>query len=341
MLVQSKTLTVADPAFRAAVADVQRTLGQYPKVHNLRAPSRRTAQGQISKDGHAVMIQYTPAGTYEEASKYIDTLGAAVEKVDTRHAGVTLESVGVSTDKAFDAEVQGGLGKVGLISITLTIIILMVVLGSLVAALIPLLVGLTSVIATFGLIAFASQGIAASKDINEVILLVGLAVGVDYSLFYMRREREERAAGRGESAALAAAAATSGHAVLVSGFTVLIAMAGMFLSGDATFMSFSVGTMLVVAVAMLGSLTVLPAVLSRLGDNVERGRVPFLQRKRRTPARARSWAGSSSACCAIRSSPRSAPPPSCSSWPPRRSICTPRRRGWRASAARRWIRSRS
>jgi hypothetical protein len=207
VLVQSKTLTAADPAFRAAVADVQRTLRQYPKVHNLRAPPLDGPHtGQISKDGHAVLIQYTPVGTYEEASKYIDTLGAAVEKVDTRHAGVTMESVGLSTDKAFDAEIQGGLGKVGLISITLTIIILMIVLGSLVAALIPLLVGITSVIATFGLIAFASQGIAASKDINEVILLVGLAVGVDYSLFYMRREREERAAGRGESAALAAAA---------------------------------------------------------------------------------------------------------------------------------------
>ena len=116
----------------------------------------------------------------------------------------------------------------------------------------------------------------------EVILLVGLAVGVDYSLFYMRREREERRAGRSESAALAAAAATSGRAILVSGITVLIAMAGMFLSGDKTFMSFSVGTMLVVAVAMLGSLTVLPAILSKLGDRVEKGRIPFLHRLRRT-----------------------------------------------------------
>ena len=248
----------------------------------------------------------------------------------------------MSTDKAFDAEVQGGLGKVGLISITLTIIILMVVLGSLVAALIPLLVGLTSVIATFGLIAFASQGIAASKDINEVILLVGLAVGVDYSLFYMRREREERAAGRGESAALAAAAATSGHAVLVSGFTVLIAMAGMFLSGDATFMSFSVGTMLVVAVAMLGSLTVLPgrALQARRQGRARSDPVPPAQAPRR---RREQGPGRDPRPRAAPSGHRHdrAPPPSCSSWPPRRSICTPRRRGWRASAARRWIRSRS
>ena len=94
-----------------------------------------------------------------------------------------------------------------------------------------------------------------------MILLIGLAVGVDYSLFYLRREREERAAGRSEGAALEAAAATSGRAVLISGMTVMIAMAGMFFSGDKTFMSFAIGTMMVVAVAMLGSLTVLPAVL--------------------------------------------------------------------------------
>jgi uncharacterized membrane protein YdfJ with MMPL/SSD domain len=292
VLVQSKTLTVRDPAFRAAILDAMHVLRSFPQVHGLRAPPvDGPHKGMISKDGHSVLIQYIPRGTYNEAVTYIDTIDAAVEKADTRHSAVTMESVGLTTDKALDAEIQGGLGKAGLVSITLTIIILMIILGSLVAASIPLLVGLTSVLATFGLVAFASQGIAASENINEVILLVGLAVGVDYSLFYMRREREERAAGRSETAALEAAAATSGHAVLVSGVTVMIAMAGMFLSGDATFMSFSVGTMIVVAVAMLGSLTVLPAVLSKLGDRVEKGRVPFLQRKRRIAGESKVWGG--------------------------------------------------
>ena len=133
----------------------------------------------------------------------------------------------------------------------------------------------------------------------EVILLIGLAVGVDYSLFYIRREREERAAGRSERAALEAAAATSGRAVLISGITVIIAMAGMLLSGDKTFMSFAIGTMIVVAVAMIGSLTVLPAVLSRLGDQVEKGQIPFLHRRRKRP-RAASGARSSTASCATR-----------------------------------------
>ena len=123
----------------------------------------------------------------------------------------------------------------------------------------------------------------------EVVLLIGLAVGVDYALFYIRREREERRAGRSEGAALEAAAATSGRAVLVSGMTVLIAMAGMLFSGDQDFKSFAVGTMIVVAVAMLGSLTVLPAVLSKLGDRVEKGRIPFVHRLRRHKGESRVW----------------------------------------------------
>jgi uncharacterized membrane protein YdfJ with MMPL/SSD domain len=280
VLLQSKTLTIKDAPFRAAVRDAEATLGAYPEVTQLKSPLGAGSQGLVSEDRHAVMIQYVPKGAQEDVELYIDKLVAAVDKVDARHAGVDLESVGASTDKALDAEIASGLGTAGMISIPLTIFVLMLVLGSLVASLVPLAVALSSILATFGLVGVASQAIPASENIMEVVLLVGLAVGVDYSLFYMRREREERAAGRSEGAALQAAAATSGHAVLVSGMTVLIAMAGMFLSGDQTFMSFSVGTMLVVAVAMLGSLTVLPAMLSKLGDKVEKGRIPFTAGRR-------------------------------------------------------------
>ena len=122
-----------------------------------------------------------------------------------------------------------------------------------------------------------------------MILLIGLAVGVDYSLFYLRRTREERARGRTSADALQIAAATSGRAVLFSGFVVMTAMAGMFLMGSRTFSSFGVGTVLVVAIALLGSLTVLPAVLSKLGDNVERGRIPFLARLRARDGDSRFW----------------------------------------------------
>ena len=181
------------------------------------------------------------------------------------------------------------LARAGMISIPITLVILLLVFGSLVGALIPLGLALTAVFATMGLVALPSQIVPMDESVSEVILLIGLAVGVDYSLFYIRRERDERRAGRSESAALEAAAATSGRAVLISGITVMIAMAGMFFSGDKTFMSFAIGTMMVVAVAMIGSLTVLPAMLSWLGDRVDKVRVPFLGRLKRDDGQGRLW----------------------------------------------------
>ena len=124
-----------------------------------------------------------------------------------------------------------------------------------------------------------------------MILLVGLAVGVDYSLFYIRREREERAKGHDKLDALDIAAATSGRAVLISGLTVIIAMAGMFVTGNTTFMGMGLGTILVVAVAVLGSLTVLPAMLAALGDQINKGRIPFLAPPQRGDASRASGAG--------------------------------------------------
>ena len=280
VLLQSRTLTVSDPAFKAAIADAEQTLRGFPQVTQLMSP--RPGQGHpdlVAPDRHAALVEFVPRGTYTEAVAYIDEITAAIDRLQARHPGFYIESAGVSTDKQLDKEIQGGLAKAGLISIPLTIIILLLVLRSLVAASIPLLLGLTSVVASSGLIAMTSKFVPADENIMEVVLLIGLAVGVDYTLFYIRREREERQAGRSENAALAAAAATSGRTILVSGITVLIAMAGMFLSGDKTFMSFSVGAMIVVAVAMVGSLTVIPGLLGRLGDKVERGRIPFLQRR--------------------------------------------------------------
>ena len=154
---------------------------------------------------------------------------------------------------------------------------------------IPLLLGITAILATMGLISIWSQWLPMEEAVGAMVLLIGLAVGVDYSMFYLKREREERAKGRSEEAALEAAAATSGRSVLISGLTVLVAMSGMFLTGDATFASFGIATMTVVAIAMLGSLTVLPAVLSKLGDKVDRGRVPFVHRLSRKDGEGRIW----------------------------------------------------
>jgi len=290
VLVQSPTQTATNPAFRAVVDRVITKLDSSPKVTELRSPFATGNEGQVSADGHAVLIQFSPRGTYEEAATYIDEITAGTEQVQRSNPDFTVVQAGsASTGKALDEMFGSQLARAGMISIPITLVILMLVFGSLVGALIPLGLALTAVMATMGLVAFPSQIVPMDEAISEVILLIGLAVGVDYSLFYIRRERDERRAGRSESAALEAAAATSGRAVLISGITVMIAMAGMFFSGDKTFMSFAIGTMMVVAVAMIGSLTVLPAMLSWLGDRVDKVRIPFVSRLKRDDGESRFW----------------------------------------------------
>ena len=290
VLVQSSTKTTADPAFRAVVNDAIAKLETYPKVTKLRSPLAKGNEGQISDDGHAVLIQFSPKGGYDDATAYIDTIVAGTAAVQAANPDYTVVEAGsASTGKALDEMFNSQLARAGMISIPITLVILLLVFGSLVGAAIPLGLALTAVFATMGLVALPSQIVPMDESISEVILLIGLAVGVDYSLFYIRRERDERRAGRSESAALEAAAATSGRAVLISGVTVMIAMAGMFFSGDKTFMSFAIGTMMVVAVAMIGSLTVLPAMLSWLGDRVDKVRVPFLSRLKRDNGESRVW----------------------------------------------------
>jgi uncharacterized membrane protein YdfJ with MMPL/SSD domain len=280
VLVQSKTATANQPAFRTVVGDTIMKLESYPQVAKLRSPYTKGNDGQISPDGHSVLIQFTPKGSYDDAVGYIDTITAGTAAVQKANPDYLVAEAGsASTGKALDEMFGSQLARAGLISIPLTLIILLLVFRSLVGAFIPLLLALTAVLATISLAAIPSQIIPMDEAISEVILLIGLAVGVDYSLFYVRRERDERRSGKSETAALEAAAATSGRAVLISGATVMIAMAGMFFSGDKTFMSFAIGTMMVVAVAMIGSLTVLPATLSWLGDRVDKVRLPFLGRK--------------------------------------------------------------
>jgi uncharacterized membrane protein YdfJ with MMPL/SSD domain len=288
VLVQSDELTVEDPEFQAAVEDVTGRLSQVRYVENVRSPL--AGDGEVSADGHAALVNFEVAGDLTEAKDRVDPTVAAVAAAQTRHPDLQIEQFGgASADKAINDVIQDDLAKAGMLSLPITLIILTITFGTLVAAGLPLLIGITSVMAALGLVAAASHLFPADTNLPAVILLIGLAVGVDYSLFYLRREREERAAGRSERSALEAAAATSGRAVLISGATVIVAMAGMFISGDKAFVSFAEGTILVVAIAMFASLTVLPAMLSWLGDRVEKGRIPVLGRRRRPAGQSRFW----------------------------------------------------
>jgi RND superfamily putative drug exporter len=289
-VVQSKHLTIANPAFQAAIGDVVRTVAPLPDVHNLRWPDGQANRAQLSPDGRTALVQWDMSGPLKAAEKQVDPLTAAVASVAARHPGFYIGEAGAaSSSKALEYLFNQQIGKAGERSVPLTLLILVLVFGSLLAAWIPLMLGLQAVIATVGITDIVSHLTPMDPNVQAVVMLVGLAVGVDYTLFYLRREREERAAGRSERAALDAAAATSGRAVLISGATVLIAMAGMLFSGDKTFISMGIGTMIVVAVAMIGSLTVLPAVLSKLGDRVEKGRIPLVGRLRRPAGEGRVW----------------------------------------------------
>jgi uncharacterized membrane protein YdfJ with MMPL/SSD domain len=288
VFIQSDELTVKDAQFTAAVQDVTRSLAKVPYVENVKSPLR--GESAVSEDGHAALVDFEVAGDSTEASDRIDPVLAAVAAAQKRHPDLAVEQVGsASANKAINDTITDDLASAGLLSLPVTLILLMITFGSLVAASVPLWIGLSGVMASLGLVNVLSHVIPIDSNLPAVILLIGLAVGVDYSLFYLKREREERAAGRSENAALEAAAATSGRAVLISGATVIVAMAGMFISGDNTFISFAMGTIVVVVVAVFASLTVLPAMLSWLGDRVEKGRVPLLSRGRRGVGESRFW----------------------------------------------------
>jgi uncharacterized membrane protein YdfJ with MMPL/SSD domain len=289
VVVQNKSLTADDPAFRSTVADVIDSVKSNPAIKNLDSPYMPGHASLISDDRHAAMVQWEMRGDADQAQDKIDALSKATENAGKQHPEFFVGHAGVSSDKALNKLFLDQLKLAGERSIPITIGVLLVVLGTLVAVGIPILLALSGVLATIGLVAVTSHLVPADQNVNAVILLIGLAVGVDYSLFYIKRWREERAAGRDPSAALEAAAATSGRSVLISGFTVLVAMAGLFFAGDKTYLSFGIATMIVVAVAMLGSLTVLPALLSKLGPRVDRGRIPFVHRFRNDAGGSRLW----------------------------------------------------
>src|SRR5215210_801964 len=281
VLVQNAKLIATDAEFRAAVADVVGAVRGNSATRNLVSPYDPGQSALISQDRHAAMVQWDMRGEKKAAEKKIDAILATTKAVAARHPSFTIGEAGsVSSGKALEKLFTDQLALAGERSIPITIVVLFLVLGSLVAVGVPLLLALSGVLATIGLLAIPSQLVPMDPNVSAVVLLIGLAVGVDYSLFYIKREREERAAGKSPEAALAAAAATSGRSVLISGFTVLIAMGGLFFAGDKTYLSFAIGTMTVVGIAMLGSLTVLPALLSKLGPRVDKGRIPFVHRLR-------------------------------------------------------------
>jgi RND superfamily putative drug exporter len=292
VLISDERLTADSAAFHRAVGDVVARLHATEGVDRIESPYG--GDGRVSKDGHTVMVGYRIKGDIADPGvmAIVDRAVEQTEAVQEAHPELRVEAFGDgSSEEAFQKIFQDDLTKAGAISLPITLAVLVFAFGALLLAGIPLLLALTAVFATLGLVGPLSQLAPVDDSISHVVLLIGLAVGVDYSLFYLRRAREEKAAGRSTEEAIDAAAATSGHSVLVSGLTVMVSMAGMYLAGAPTFVSFATGTILVVASAMLASLTVLPALLSLLGDRIHRpGRVPGVRALKRVAGRLAIWA---------------------------------------------------
>ncbi|MEW2402947.1 MMPL family transporter [Streptomyces sp. NPDC046862] len=281
VLIQAKGggIKATDAAFRAAVDDVVKAVEGTGRVTDVTSPyDTRT----ISKDGRSALVQFDMRGEAETAGERVAPVLKAVEGVQGDHERLRIEEIGsASMKKTFDDAFGNDFQQAEYSAVPVALGILLIAFGAVVAALLPVALALTAIMATMGLMAIVSHWMPMGDVANSVMLLVGLAVGVDYCLFYVRREREERAAGRDPQTALRVAAATSGRAIIVSGVTVCVAMAGMLFTGLADFQAMGLASLMVVAVAMVGSVTVLPALLSMLGERVEKGRIPFLHPDKR------------------------------------------------------------
>ena len=292
VLIQSRDATLRDPLFVSAVSNVVQTLQLQKVVTNLRNPLVDPGKGgAVSRDGHSVLVQFSIRGDPDKAKDKVKPIMDAIAGTQTAFPSLRVEEVGdASASYVLEKSFTKDFANAERMTIPITLIILLAAFGSLVAATLPVVLAFSAVLASLGLYALFTNAYSGDyQTTSSVILLIGMTVGIDYSLFYIRREREERQAGREPRPALQRAASTSGQAVLISGLTVLVAMAGMLIAGSKIFTSIAFGTMLVVLCAIVGSLTVLPSTMARLGDRIDSGRVPYIGRRKQAAGDSRFW----------------------------------------------------
>jgi RND superfamily putative drug exporter len=293
VLIQAKApgqTFATDRAMRQAARQVTTALAALPAAaQNIRSPLGNRAL--VSADGRSALVTFGVPGPQDDQTTAVGPALRAVAAVQARNPGLLIAEGGdASEQRAINSVLDSGFRRAEATSVPITLVLLLLVFGALIAAGIPLLLAITSVITALSLLTAITRWLPVVSSTREVVMVIGMAVGIDYSLFYLRREREERAAGRDNREALRIAAGTSGRAILVSGLTVMIALSGLFITGDPVFSGIALGTIAVVGSAVLGSLTVLPALLSWLGPRADKGKVPFLGRRRSAARPSRVWA---------------------------------------------------
>jgi RND superfamily putative drug exporter len=280
-----------NPELQKAAKDlVQALQGTSGAVTDIGSPLGAGRPDLVSADGRSALVTFQIAGTPQEVKSNYQAAVQAVDTTADAHPGIRIVQAGDrSLSAAVDNSIKDDFQTSHVLALPISLVILLIVFGSLVAASIPLLLSATAVIATFGLLQLIDHWLPINSAVNAMVLLIGMAVGIDYCLFYLRREREERLAGRDVHTALRITARTSGRVVLASGLTVMLCLSGLLFTGIGVFRGLTVGTILVVGLTVVGSVSVLPALLSLLGRKVDSLRVPFLGRRRTEARESRVW----------------------------------------------------
>ena len=290
VLFDSRSLQASALAYEAAIRDVLNRIQATGRVTQIHSPLDPSYDNQISADRHAALLQFQITGNINDAATRVVPVLAAVQAAAAANPQIQIAETGdASINKAVNDTLFRDLHRAELLSFPITLVVLLIAFGAVVAALLPLGLAVMAILAATGLVAFTSHLSGETVQASSVMLCIGLAVGVDYSMFYVKRQREERAAGRPVLDSIEVAASTSGRSVLISGLAVLVAMSGMLLTGNTVFYGMSQAAMLVVAAAVIGSLTLLPAMLALLGDRVDWGQLAFVSRLRRPAGQSRVW----------------------------------------------------
>ena len=292
LIVSSPSATIDDPAVAAALDDILARLAAWtapvdgvasPVLEQLVDPRLAPAEAAlVAADRTTVRIAARVPGDGEVLGQRVAPVPAYLEDMRVAHPRLRIHALnGTLTNGEIDELVNGGLDRSLLLTIPITFAILIVAFGAVIAAVVPLVLAITALLASFGILGLYSQLVSpVSPYASQLIVLIGLAVAVDYSLFMVTRFRTERRHGRPKLEAIHVASNTAGRAVFFSGLAVMISIAGLFLLDDPLFRSMAIGTIAVVLVAVIGSLTFLPATLAILGDGLNRLRVPLIGRER-------------------------------------------------------------
>ena len=280
VIVRSATATVDDPAFKAYVDDLTRRItGLGPSV--VRSVSTYYQTGDptvVSRDEHATLIPVVMAGTIDDAVKNAGKLHALVVAAQGR--GFTVAQTGdASIMEMFMTLAEKDLARGEILGVPAALIVLLIVFGAVLAACMPVLMSIISIVLALALTALIGQVYPMTAFALNILTMMGLAVGIDYTLFVISRYREERARGLAKIDAIAATGATANRAIFFSGMTVVLAMVGMVIIPLDVMISMGIGVMLVVFTTLVTALIALPALLSLLGDRVDALRVPFIGRR--------------------------------------------------------------